>query len=122
MSAERREALLAAAARHAAKFDEVARRRHGGVPLRVVPRPAPTPQAISKVHAPSPRKLEVLRLMAEGFTNQSIAARLGISEETVKTYVKDLGQILGSKNRTHTVSLAYRAGLLDVEPSGDLEL
>lgn len=122
MSVERRELLLAAARRHSVAFDEVARRRHRGTTLHSVPRPIPPPRALTRAHMPSPRKLEVLELMADGNTNQAIAGMLEISEETVKTYVKDLGHILGSKNRTHTVSLAYRSGLLEIEPETDLDL
>ncbi len=122
MSVERRAFLLAAAERHAAAFDEVARRRHRGTVLPTVTPPIAPPRALPRPHMPSPRKLEVLTLMAEGNTNLGIAGLLEISEETVKTYVKDLGHILGSKNRTHTVSLAYRSGLLQVEPETDLEL
>jgi DNA-binding CsgD family transcriptional regulator len=119
MSAERREFLLAAAARHAARFDDVAHRRRRGSGLRTSPlRPRPVAQ---EAHRPSPRKVEVLKLMADGHTNVAIANLLDISEETVKTHVKSLAHILGSKNRTHTVALAFRNGLLMLDPQAEPE-
>lgn len=60
----------------------------------------------------SPRELEVLRLVAAGQPNKSIALLLGISEHTVKFHV---GTVLGKLNaasRAEAVALAVRAGLL----------
>jgi DNA-binding CsgD family transcriptional regulator len=50
--------------------------------------------------------------MADGHSNLSIATQLDIAEETVKSHVKSVGQRLGARNRAHTVSLGFRAGLL----------
>ncbi|NLG28004.1 MAG: response regulator transcription factor, partial [Chloroflexi bacterium] len=44
----------------------------------------------SRAELLSPRELEVLRLMAEGFTNQEIAERLIVSATTVKTHVQNI--------------------------------
>lgn len=56
----------------------------------------------------SPRELEVLRLLAEGLTNQEIAHRLGLSENTVKFHVQNIYQKLGVSNRTEAARLYLR--------------
>lgn len=55
------------------------------------------------------REVEVLRLMGEGETNGAIAARLVISEGTVKSHVKHILRKLGAANRAEAVSLYFRA-------------
>ena len=58
------------------------------------------------------REREVLSLMAEGLPNKSIAARLEISEHTVKFHVNAILGKLGAQSRTEAVVLATRSGLL----------
>ena len=58
------------------------------------------------------RELEVLELMAEGLSNRSIAARLGISEHTVKYHVNAILRKLGAQSRTEAVVRATRSGLI----------
>jgi DNA-binding NarL/FixJ family response regulator len=58
------------------------------------------------------RETEVLELIAEGLPNKAIAARLGISDQTVKFHVASLGGKLGAVNRTDAVRLAVRRGLI----------
>ena len=60
----------------------------------------------------SPREQEVLRLIADGYSNGMIASRLHISETTVKTYVETLRTRLGAKNRAEAVAAASRLSLL----------
>ena len=60
----------------------------------------------------SPRRRQVLALVAEGLTNQEIADRLGIRPETVKTHVRAILSELGARNRAHAVTLGFRRGLL----------
>ena len=60
------------------------------------------------------RELEVLRLLAEGLPNKMIALRLGISDQTVKFHVASIGGKLGARNRTDTVRLAIRRGLVGI--------
>jgi two-component system, NarL family, nitrate/nitrite response regulator NarL len=64
------------------------------------------------VEALTPRELEVLSLVAEGLPNKSIAARLGISDQTVKFHVSMIYAKLGAVNRTDAVRRAVRQGLL----------
>jgi two-component system nitrate/nitrite response regulator NarL len=60
----------------------------------------------------TPRELQVLELLAEGLANRAIAARLGISDQTVKFHVASVCGKLGAANRTEAVRRAVRRGLL----------
>jgi DNA-binding NarL/FixJ family response regulator len=58
------------------------------------------------------REIEVLDLMAEGLPNKAIAARLAISDQTVKFHVSSICGKLGAANRTEAVRRALRRGLI----------
>ena len=58
------------------------------------------------------REIEILRLVAEGFTNREVAERLCLSENTVKTYIQGLYQKLDAHNRIEAVMRATKWGLL----------
>jgi len=60
----------------------------------------------------TPREVEVLGMLAEGSGNKAIAARLGISEHTVKTHVGSIFGKLGVSSRAEAVASAARLGLL----------
>lgn len=61
----------------------------------------------------SDRESEILRLIAGGFTNREAAARLFISEATVKTHVLHIYGKLGVNDRAAAVAAGFRRGLLD---------
>lgn len=56
------------------------------------------------------RQVEVLALLSQGRTNKEIAARLGVSEVTVKTHVSAVFRALGVVNRTQAVLAARTLG------------
>ena len=60
----------------------------------------------------TPRELEVLRLIRDGYKNKQIADQLSISENTVNFHIKNIVDKLGAKDRTHAVTIAVRRGLL----------
>ena len=60
----------------------------------------------------TPREIQVLELLAEGLPNKAIAARLAISDQTVKFHVSSISGKLGAANRTDAVRRAVRRGLI----------
>jgi two-component system nitrate/nitrite response regulator NarL len=58
------------------------------------------------------REREVLALLAQGLANKVIAARLGITEHTVKTHVAAVYEKLGARNRAEVLIAAARMGLV----------
>lgn len=70
--------------------------------------PGPLPEALT------PREIDVLELLVEGLSNKTIAARLGISDQTVKFHVASISGKLGAANRTDAVRRAIRRGLVTV--------
>lgn len=61
----------------------------------------------------SARELEVLRLIAAGTTNREAAARLFISEATVKTHILHIYAKLDVNDRAAAVAVGFQRGLLD---------
>ncbi|MFJ7045710.1 response regulator [Streptomyces sp. NPDC101112] len=62
----------------------------------------------------SEREIQVVRLLARGGSNRSIAAALHLTEATVKTHLVRIYRKLGTENRASTVSEAVRRGLLEL--------
>jgi DNA-binding NarL/FixJ family response regulator len=60
------------------------------------------------------RETEVLKLIAAGNPNKEIAAQLSISEETVKSRVKNILAKLHANDRTHAVTIGLRRGIIDL--------
>ena len=95
---------------------------------RLVPAPAspPAPVALPATERPVPvpdpaasarlgvtrREHEILTLIADGLSTREIAARLGVSENTVKSHAGRLYDKLGARRRTQAVQSARAAGLL----------
>lgn len=64
----------------------------------------------------TPREMEVLKLVAEGYTNQEIADRLVVSIKTVQAHRASVMEKLGLHNITHLVRFAIHTGLISSEP------
>jgi DNA-binding NarL/FixJ family response regulator len=60
------------------------------------------------------RETDVLRMLAEGLVNKDIAARLAISEHTVKFHISSILDKLGASTRTEAVTLGIRRGLIPI--------
>lgn len=73
---------------------------------------ANNPGLSSKVATLSRRQIEVLRLIASGYTSTEIAQRLHISEATVQSHRKEIMQKLGQKNIATLTRFAIEAGIL----------
>jgi DNA-binding NarL/FixJ family response regulator len=63
----------------------------------------------------TPRELEVLQLMAKGFSNPEIATTLGRTESTMKVHVSNILQKLQATDRTEAVTVAIQRGILHLE-------
>ena len=61
---------------------------------------------------PSNRERQILALLGEGLSNKQIAARLGISTNTVKTHLEVLFEKLGVSSRAEAVAAGVKRGLL----------
>lgn len=62
----------------------------------------------------SPREVEVLRRVAGGSSNKLIASQLLVSEDTVKSHIKNIMGKLSANDRTHAVTIAMKRGIIDV--------
>jgi len=60
------------------------------------------------------REIDVLRLISAGCTNKEIASQLSITEDTVKSRVKNILLKLGANDRTHAVTTALRRGMIEL--------
>ena len=68
--------------------------------------------APAEIEALTPREIEVLRLMASGYSNKEISNALFKSEGTIKNHVSNLLAKLGVRDRTRAVLLAIEKGIL----------
>jgi len=97
-------------ARGDALFSPVVTRR---LVAHYVARPAPTPAVAERIATLTEREREVLLQIAAGHSNAEIAARLHLSEATVKTHVTRVLAKLELTSRTRAVVFAYESGLVE---------
>jgi DNA-binding NarL/FixJ family response regulator len=73
-------------------------------------------RAIRKTDSPSAqvsaRDIDVIRLLADGFSTAAIADRLKFSERTIKSILANLMTRFGLENRAHLVAFAFRNGII----------
>lgn len=74
----------------------------------------PRHQSGRRTIGPTQRELDVLELIAQGYTNPEIGRKLNLSEETVKSHVRHLLSKLRARNRAHIVSKAFAGGWLRI--------
>lgn len=60
----------------------------------------------------TPRELDVLGQVAAGNSNRAVAQQLGLSEDSIKAYMKKIMGKLAARDRTHAVMIAIRRGIL----------
>jgi DNA-binding NarL/FixJ family response regulator len=70
------------------------------------------PRPTSELNALTDREREVMGLVAEGLSNEEIAARLVVSPATAKTHVSRAMVKLGARDRAQLVVIAYESGLV----------
>ena len=74
--------------------------------------PAPTARPVAALDELTPREIEVLRMLAEGLGNREMAARLGISDHTVKFHISSILDKFGAATRTEAVTMGIRMGII----------
>lgn len=62
----------------------------------------------------TPAEISVLRLIAAGNANKQIADQLSITEESVKSRVKNILSKLGANDRTHATTIALKRGIIEL--------
>lgn len=103
------------------EFGSLATARRSGLPVDAIVSAVDEPEARAAEsedlggpvqEALTKREVEIVELLAEGLPNKAIAARLGISDQTVKFHVSSIYGKLGAANRTDAVRRAARRGLI----------
>lgn len=74
---------------------------------------APTPAPDVDIEALTPREVDVLRMLARGYTNRQIAEQFGISPRTVEGHRANISSKLGLHSRVDLVNYAEERGLLN---------
>jgi DNA-binding NarL/FixJ family response regulator len=100
-----------AAAEVVAAIRDVARGRMLITPRTIASLLAKRRSIDAQLDSLTPREIEVLRLMAEGNSSRSVAARLGISYTTVRTHIRSLGSKLGVHSKLEAIVKARELGL-----------
>ncbi len=95
---------------------------HENGPSGTRPRVLPPPSDGRDASAPgglTPRELEVLELIAAGYSNPEIATRLVVTEATIKTHVNNIFAKLDLRDRAQAVAWAFTHGVARISPRVD---
>ena len=71
-------------------------------------------EARSFISPLTPREIEILNYIAQGYLNKQIASQLGISEQTIKNHVTSILRKLNANARTDAVVVAIKQGLISI--------
>lgn len=88
--------------------------------------PSPTapltvpPRLLELVHGATtadltPRELDMMTLITQGYSNQEIAESLYLGMNSVKTYIRGAYRKIGATRRSHAIIWGFQQGLLDEE-------
>ena len=108
MDAAERKEILTRYIDHSRRFEEAAARRAAQT-AEVIPFSPPLRELEQE---PTTREIEVLQLISDGLVNREIGVRLFLSEETVKSHVRNLLAKLQARSRAHAVAVGFRRGLI----------
>ena len=89
----------------------------GKLMRQMVAEPAAHPVDTGQVELLTERELEVLRLLAQGYSNPEIAQKLHLAAGTVRNYVSTILQKLGVGDRTQAAVVALQRGLISYSQS-----
>lgn len=62
----------------------------------------------------TPREVDVLRFIAKGNANKAIAAQLSLTEETIKSHIRNILSKLQANDRTHAIAIAVKRGIIEL--------
>lgn len=113
MTKAERDQVLSKYAAHASRFDAIATsraRRHGVEPELDVLQDSPVRTVRPGLPDLTAREVDVLSLVADGFSNAEIGVKLFIAEDTVKSHIRRILEKMKARNRAHAVGLAFRRG------------
>lgn len=75
--------------------------------------PSSAPQEMPwQVEPLTQKEMQVLKLLAEGYSNSAMSEKLFVSDSTVRTHLRNINMKLAAQNRTQAVALARRYGLI----------
>jgi DNA-binding CsgD family transcriptional regulator len=75
----------------------------------------PADEAATLVTRLTPREVETVNYMAQGYSNKLIANEFGITEQTIKNFVSGILTKLNAHDRTEAVVIAIKQGLISIE-------
>jgi DNA-binding CsgD family transcriptional regulator len=75
----------------------------------------PAEEAATLVTRLTPREIETVNYMAQGYSNKLIANEFGIGEQTIKNFVSGILTKLNAHDRTEAVVIAIKQGLISIE-------